>query len=153
MNRQRLLAVLWASELAAGVLPAAIMVIVGLVPYLVTLPAMPSMLLSGDVRVMWSAIVLNGTMVGGILGIVAILMAYRPEKLRANSKLKRRAIVFGCAGVCAEVLYLTSGGLANVRSNMFARWIMLGPAVVGAHCAYRVFMQTQRGTEQVRRTT
>jgi hypothetical protein len=98
------------------------------------------MLLSGDAAVVGSAIVLNGTMIGGILGMLAILMAYRPEKLRQSPRRKRLAIVFGCAGICAEVLYFVSGGSRDVSSHFLARWVMLGPVVVGIHCAYRVYV-------------
>ena len=139
MNRHRLLSVLWGIEIAAGVIPAVVLLTMSLVPYLVTLPAMPSMLVSGNWAIVRSAIVLNGTMVGGILGITAILMAYRPDKLRQRPQRKRLAIVFACAGLCAEMLYFTSGGLGDVSSHWLARWVMLGPLVVGAHCAYRVF--------------
>ncbi len=116
------------------------LLVVGLIPYLVTLPTLPSMLLSGDAAVVGSAIVLNGTMIGGILGMLAILMAYRPEKLRQSPRRKRLAIVFGCAGICAEVLYFVSGGSRDVSSHFLARWVMLGPVVVGIHCAYRVYV-------------
>src|ERR1700730_8856921 len=138
MNRQSTGSILWAIEVIAGLLPAVILLIVSLVPYVVMLPAVPSMLLSRDAAVVWSAIVLNGTVVGGVLGIVAILMAYRPERLRQSPKRKRLAVAFGCAGICAEALYFMSGGLSDVGSHLFARWVMLGPLIVGAHCVFRM---------------
>jgi hypothetical protein len=146
MNRQRLFSILWAVEFILGVLPAAVLLIVSFVPYLVMLPAVPSMLFSGNGTVVRSAIVLNGTMIGGILGIVAILMAYRPEKLRQSPKRTRLSIVFGCAGICAEALYFMSGGLSDVGSHVFARWAMLGPLIVGAHCAFRVLKHPSSST-------
>ena len=139
MNRPRLLSILWAIEFIVGLLPAAILIIVGLVPYLVAAPAVLSLLLKGDTAIVRTAIVLNGTMIGGILGIAALLMGYRPERLRQSAKLKRRAIIFACGGVCAAALYLTSEGLTNVMSNVFSCWIIAGPLLVGAHCSYRVF--------------
>jgi hypothetical protein len=139
MNRQRLLSILWAIEFIVGLLPAAILIVVGLIPYLVSTPAVLSLLLKGDGTIVRTAIVLNGTMIGGILGMAAILMAYRPGRLRQSAKLRRRAIIFACAGVCAAALYLTSEGLTNVMSNVFACWIIAGPLLVGFHCAYRVF--------------
>lgn len=129
-----------------GVVPAVIVLVIGLVPYLVALPAYFSMFLSGDRAVVRSAIVLNGTMIGGVLGIIAILMAYGPEKLRGNPKRKRIAIIFGCAGLCAEVLYFASGGVGDVSSHLLARCVMLGPLIVGAHCAYRVFGHSSGNT-------
>ncbi len=139
MNRQRLFSILWAVEFMVGLLPAAILIVVGLVPYLVALPAVLSLLLNGDAVIVRTAIVLSGTMIGGILGIAAILMAYRPDRLRQSPKLKRRAVIFACAGVCSAALYLTSEGLTNVMSSVFKCWIIAGPLLIGAHCSYRVF--------------
>jgi hypothetical protein len=141
MNRPRLLSILWAIEFIVGLLPAAILIIVGLVPYLVATPAVFSLLLKGDAAIVRTAMVLNGTMIGGILGIAALLMAYSPDRLRQSPKLKRRAIIFACGGVCAAALYLTSEGLTNVISNVFSCWIIAGPLLVGAHCSYRVFVR------------
>jgi len=146
MNRQRLLTIFWALEFFVGLLPAVVLLLVSLLPYLVSLPAVLSLLLDGNPAVVWSAIVLNGTMIGGIFGIAALLMAYRPETLRHSRKLKRRAIVFACAGICSEVLYLTSGGLTNVTTNVFALWIVAGPLLLGTHCAYRVFAAPRGST-------
>jgi hypothetical protein len=141
MNRQRVMSILWPIEFIAGLLPAAILIVVGLVPYLVATPAVLFLLLKGDTAILRTAIVLNGTMIGGILGMAAILMAYRPERLRENAKLKRRAIIFSFVGLCAATLYLMSEGLANVVSNVFKCWIIAGPLLLGAHCAYRVFVR------------
>jgi hypothetical protein len=137
VNRERLYSLLWTAEIVAGVLPAAGVLVVSLVPYVITLPAMPSMILNGFWR---SAVVLNGTMLGGISGIIAILMASRPDRLHDRPKLKRVAIVLGCAGICAEILYLIDGGLRDVASHFWAAWVALGPIVVGIHCAVRVFV-------------
>lgn len=63
----------------------------------------------------------------GVVGIAAILMAYRPEKLRLSPRRKRLATVFACAGLCGEVRYFTSGGLGDVSSNWIARWDMRVP--------------------------
>jgi hypothetical protein len=104
-----LFSILWVVEIAAGMLPAFILFIVSLVPFLVMVPTLPSMLLSGNSAASWSAIVLSGMMIGGILGIIAVLMAYRPERLRDSPKRRRLAVVFGCAGICAEVLYFIRG--------------------------------------------
>jgi len=141
MNRPRLLSILWATEFIVGLFPAAILMIVGIVPYLVSTPAVLPLLLKGDAAIVRTAIVLNGTMIGGILGIVALLMAYSPERLRQSSKLKRRSIMFACGGVCAAALYLTSEGFTKVISNVFKCWIIAGPLLVGAHCTYRVFVK------------
>jgi hypothetical protein len=143
MNRTRLFSIIWAIEFIVGLLPAALVIVVGLVPYLVVTPAILYGLLKGerDAAIVRTAIVLNGEMIGGILGIAAILMAYRPERLRQSAKLRRRAIVFACAGVCAAVLDLTSEGLTDVMSNVFACWIIAGPLLVGAHCWYHVFLK------------
>lgn len=140
MNRQRLLSILWATEFIAGLLPAAILIIVGLIPYLVAIPAVLSALQEGDAAILRTAFLLNGTMIGGILGIAGILMAYRPDRLRENAKLRRRAMIFSCAGLGAAALYITSEGLTNVMSNVFKSWIIAGPLLLGAHCAYRVFI-------------
>jgi hypothetical protein len=139
VSRERLYSLLWTAEIVAGVLPATGVLVVSLVPYVITLPAMPSMILNGSWR---SAVVLNGTMLGGISGIIAILMASRPHKLHDRPKLKRIAIVLGCAGICAEILYLIDGGLRDVASHFWAAWVALGPIVVGIHCAARVFVSS-----------
>lgn len=139
MNRQRLLSILWAIEMIVGVLPAIVVLGMGMISYLVLLQVVPQLLHSGETAALRTFLLATGTMVGGILGIVAILMAYRPDKLRQRPQRKRLAIVFAGAGLCAEVLYFTSGGLGDVSSHWLARWVMLGPLVVGAHCAYRVF--------------
>jgi hypothetical protein len=141
VTRQRLFSILWTIEFIAGLLPAVVLIIVGFIPYLVATLAILSALEKADAAVLRTAIVLNGTMIGGILGIVAILMAYRPEKLRENPKLKRRAMIFSCAGLGAASLYVMSEGLSNVTSNGFQSWIIAGPVLLGAHCAYRVFMR------------
>jgi hypothetical protein len=139
MRRQRLLSILWATELIVGLSPAALLIVIGLVPYLVAIPVVFSMLLKGDASIVQTAIVLNGTMIGGILGIAAVLMAYRPERLRQSAKLRHRAIIFSCTGVCAAALYVTSEGLTNVLSSVLKCWIIAGPLLVGTHCACRVF--------------
>ena len=141
MNRLRLLSILWAIEFIVGLLPAAILIIVGIVPYLVSTPAVLSLLLKADPAIVRTAIVLNGTTIGGILGIAALLLSYRPDRLRRSAKLKRRAIIFASGGFCAAALYITSEGLTNVMSNAFKCWIIAGPLLVGAHCAYRVFVR------------
>jgi hypothetical protein len=146
MNGERVMSILWPIEFIAGLLPAAILIAVGLVPYVVATPAVISLLLKGDTAILKTAIVLNGTMIGGILGMAAILMAYRPERLRQNAKLKRRAIIFSFVGLCAATLYLISEGLTNVMSNVFRCWIVLGPLLLGAHCAYRVFLKSHAAT-------
>lgn len=122
-----------------GVLPAIVVLAMGMISYLVLLQVVPQLLHSGETAALRTFLLATGTMVGGILGIAAILMAYRPEKLRQRPQQKRLTIVFACAGLCAEVLYFTSGGLGDVSSHWLARWVMLGPLVVGAHCAYRLF--------------
>jgi hypothetical protein len=142
MNRQRLLAVLWAIEIIVGVLPAIATLGISLVSYLVLLQVVPQLLQRGEMPALRTFLLASGTILGGILGIVAILMAYRPEKLRQSPRRKRLAIVFGCAGVCAELLYFVSGGLHDISSHLLARWVILGPLVVGVHCAYRVFVHS-----------
>lgn len=137
-NCQRLRSILWTVEIIIGVLPAFVMITAGLIPYLMVLPFFPSMFLSGNAQIVRSAIVLNGTMIGGILGIAAIFMAYHPERLRQSAKLKRLTITFGCAGICAGALYVMSEGLTDVMSNGLKCWIVAGPVLVGSHCAYRV---------------
>jgi hypothetical protein len=141
MSRQRLLSILWATELIVGLSPAAFLIVIGLVPYLVATPAVFPLLLKGDASIVKTAIVLNGTMIGGILGIAAVLMAYRPERLRQSAKLRHRAMIFSCTGVCAAALYVTSEGLTNVLSSVLKCWIIAGPLLVGTHCACRVFVK------------
>lgn len=140
MNRERVLSILWGIEIIVGVLPAIIVLGMGLISYLVLLQVVPQLLRSGETAAMGTVFLTTGTMVGGLLGVVSILMAYRPATLRQRPKRKRLAVVFACAGVCAEVLYFVSGGLHDVSSHLLARWVMLGPLVVGVHCAYRVFV-------------
>ena len=139
MNRQRLLSILWGIEIIVGVLPAIIMLGMGLISYLVLLQVVPQLLPNGETAALRTVFLATGTTVGGILGVASILMAYRPETLRQRPKRKRLAVVFACAGICAETLYLMSGGMHDVSSHLLACWVTLGPLIVGAHCAYRVF--------------
>jgi peptidoglycan/LPS O-acetylase OafA/YrhL len=139
MNRQRVLSILWAIEILAGVLPAIVVLGMAMISYVVLLEVVPQLLHRGETAALRTYVLATGTIVGGVLGIAAILIAYRPEKLRRRPRRKRLAIAFGCAGLCAEVLYFTNGGLGDVSSHWLARWVMLGPLVVGVHCAYRVF--------------
>jgi ABC-type enterochelin transport system permease subunit len=50
MSRQRLLSILWAIEFIVGLSPAAVLMVIGLVPYLVVTPAVLSLLLRGKLR-------------------------------------------------------------------------------------------------------
>src|ERR1700687_3673208 len=104
MNRQRLLSILWGIEIIVGVLPAIIMLGMGLISYLVLLQVVPQLLRNGETAAMRTVFLATGTTVGGILGVAWILMAYRPETLRQRPKRKRLAVVFACAGICAETL-------------------------------------------------
>jgi hypothetical protein len=139
MNRQRILSVLWALEFIVGLIPAVVMLGMGFVSYAVVLQVVPRLLHSGESAALRTFLLATGTIVGGILGIIGILMAYRPERLRQNAGRKRIAIMFACAGLGAELLYLSNGGLGDVSSHFLAGWVMLGPMIVGGHCAYRVF--------------
>jgi len=116
-----------------------VLLVLSFVPYLMAIPAFPTMLLSGNLAEVRSALVINGTMVGGALGIVSILMAYDPERLRQNQRRKRLAMIFAGSGVCALLLYFANGGANDSSSHLLARWVVLAPLAVGIHCLYRVF--------------
>jgi hypothetical protein len=64
MSRQRLFQILWAAEFVVGLSPAVLLVIIGLPSYLVALPAVLIGCFSGELAVVRTAIVLNGTMIG-----------------------------------------------------------------------------------------
>jgi uncharacterized membrane protein YjjB (DUF3815 family) len=65
VNRQRLLSILWGIEIIVGVLPAIIMLGMGLISYLVLLQVVPQLLRNGETAAMRTVFLATGTMVGG----------------------------------------------------------------------------------------
>ena len=76
---------------------------------------------------------------GGSLGFLAIGMALCPEVLRRDRKRKKLALVFACAGLAAELLYVRFDGLRHVLTNAFSIWMLTGPIVFGIHLLYRIY--------------
>lgn len=74
MNRQRLLSILRAIEIIVGVLPAIVVLGMGMISYLVLLQVVPQLLHSRETAALRTFLLATGTMVGGVMGIVAILM-------------------------------------------------------------------------------
>ena len=117
------------------------MIIVGIVPYLVVMLIFPAAVVHREIDVLSTLVALTGLMVGGILGIAGILMAWRPETLRNRPKAMRRAVLCASAGVCGETVYFILTGardLAFDNLTLFTLWMFLGPVIVGLHIIWRV---------------
>ncbi len=141
MNRRRLLKVLWVAEFIIGLLPAFTLVCASLVSYVFLIPVFPNLLAGpSNSAALHSFILVSGMVIGGLLGLIGIGLAFRPERLHQNRKLKSTAVFLGCAGILAEGIYVAHEGLSAVASNCFSLWVVAGPLLVGAHCVYRVFL-------------
>lgn len=130
---------LWVAELAIAVFPSAALLILGLFPYLTVVLALPAALAQGDFQAAGPLTLLTIMIFGGTLGLIAIIMARNPAKLRTQPRRLVRAAMFGIAGLCAEVAYCFSVGQIDLTSHAFLTiWTILGPLIVGAHIVYRV---------------
>jgi hypothetical protein len=129
-------------EIAVGLFSAVILLAIGCFYYVMFLVfAIPKALYDSEGRLFfaWFTVVI----VGGFMGIAAILMASRPEKISDRSKLIRAAL-FGLAGLCAEASLLFGFVLVGVlplafdKFTLFFLWALVGPVLVGLHFGYRV---------------
>jgi hypothetical protein len=140
VNRQELHSALWIGELVVGLFPGAIMLFGGLIPFLFLLPIFPQVIIDRpDAATVRTFVAISIRVIGGILGFTAIFMSFNPVSLRSNPKRKWIAVLFGCFGILAEVVYVTQEGLNATISNPYVLWALLGPLLVGMHCFYRVF--------------
>jgi hypothetical protein len=77
----------------------------------------------------------------GFLGLwTGVLLG--PAGLCRRPRLKRIAILFGCAGILVDVPVLVAYGVMTIRNfdpeQLFMDWMLLGPLIVGIHCFYRL---------------
>ena len=139
-EKKNLWSVLWVIEFAVGLAPATAFLYLGGILYAALFTTLPKLLSHPEPAALKDFFRMTVIVVGGGLGLISIVMAFQPHRLRRRAQLKIVALVFGCAGVLAEALYVQSVGFW-VAWNPGMMWILLGPVVVGAHCAYRVFLQ------------
>ena len=137
-KNKNLWSVLWKIEFAVALLPAAFFTFASGVSYFALLAV--ELVSKGHAMALKTFFDITVMVVGGVSGLVSIGMAFEPDRLRRNVRLRMIAVAFGCAGILAEILYLQSIG-SKEASNPVMLWIFLGPVVVGGHCAYRVFSQ------------
>ena len=137
-KRENLWSVLWIVEVAVGLLPAGIILLTGVASYLPLLMIASGLVGDRDPVFLKTFFHITVMVVGGMLGLLSIGMAFDPNRLRRSACLRMMAVAFGCAGILAEILFAQSGG---GTPNLFRLWVLLGPVLVGAHCAYRVFWQ------------
>jgi sulfite exporter TauE/SafE len=133
----------WMTELIVGLLPAFLTLCAGFMSYIIMVPfVVPHLLERTDgFVVLRTFLVLSGMVIGGILGLIGIWLALLWPELPHRSPLKYVAILFTCAGLLAEGLYVAKEGV----SNIFSLWVVLGPLIVGVHCLYRVYRSKGRG--------
>lgn len=136
-------------EIALGLCPAIFLLLAG-TPYLFVLVLLPfthppdpgrSAAISLFARI-------SAMVVGGILGLVSIGLLSNVAGIR-NSRTRRvLAVVFGCAGLAAEIMFVLQDRIPGRGPNLATVWILTGPIVVGTHFAHRAFRQN-RGKSQV----
>lgn len=142
VRRAQLSSILWTAEIAVGILPVTVTLILGLVPYLVVMLVLPTAIYHWDTEILCTLTALSAAMFGGALGIAAILTARRPDKLRNRPKSMIRAGLFALAGLCGESVYFALMGTkdlaSDARINFIALWVFVGPLIIGAHITWRV---------------
>jgi hypothetical protein len=146
MNRRRLFEALWVMELIIGLLPAFAVLSASLLSYAFLVPILLPHLLtkSPSSTALRTILLLSGMVLGGIMGLTGIGLSLWPERLHRSPRLKRTAILLGCAGILAEALYTATDGPRAIASNAFSLWVVVGPLIVGGHCLYRVFSKPPR---------
>jgi len=125
-------------EAAACLLPVVAMMGASVFAYIVMLFALPGLLLHPQRAGLYAFALITAMVGGGLLGLLAIAMAFHPEGLRRNPRRKALAFAFAGAGVSAEWLYVYSEGVRNVFSHPFSVWMLSGPVVFGVHLLYRL---------------
>lgn len=131
--------VLWVLEIMVALFPAGLLMVTAGVSYVFLLTVVPKLVQDPNPAAVTLFLRITFMFVGGILGLASLVMAFDPDLLRSNLRLRGAAVVFAFAGICAEGVYVLSEGLPATASSLFATWAMLGPLLLGIHCAYRVF--------------
>jgi len=107
--------------------------------YFFLLWVLPDLLMHPQAAAVQTFALITAMLGGGSLGFLAIGMALCPEVLRRDRKRKKLALVFACAGLAAELLYVRFDGLRHVLTNAFSIWMLTGPIVFGIHLLYRIY--------------
>jgi len=107
--------------------------------YFFLLWTLPDLLMHPQAAVLQTFALITAMLGGGSLGLLAIGMALCPEVLRRDRTRKKLALVFACAGLAAELLYVHFVGLRHVLANAFSIWMLTGPIVFGIHLLYRIY--------------
>jgi hypothetical protein len=135
-------------ELAIELFPSVILLVFGVHLYAASLLVALLDRSVGDSSIIgW----LTVTVVGGVLGIRAILFARRPERLRARPRLMRAGL-YASAGLCAEATFIfglvSAGGvpLGFDLSTILLVWVLMGPVLVGLHSGCRVMAWLNKRT-------
>jgi len=144
VTRQRLFSVLWIIELIVGLFPIAMVLLASIPSYILLLTILPKLLLNWDAAALRSFLTIIAMILCGTLGLTGITIA-SAERLRRDPRLKRLAVLFGCAGVAAETIYVLNEGFRATASNPFTLWALLGPLIIGLHCLYRSFQVENAG--------
>jgi hypothetical protein len=144
MNRTRLHQVLWVIEAVVGALPGTVFALASVVWFFSLGVSYRSDVMRYPVSVLrvffpFIAIAIATTM--GFLGLwTGVLLG--PAGLCRRPRLKRIAILFGCAGILVDVPVLVAYGVMTIRNfdpeQLFMDWMLLGPLIVGIHCFYRL---------------
>jgi len=107
--------------------------------YFFLLWTLPDLLMHPQAAALQTFALITAMLGGGSLGLLAIGMALCPEVLQQNRTRKKLALVFACAGLAAELLYVHFAGLRHVLTNAFSIWMLTGPMVLGIHLLYRIY--------------
>jgi uncharacterized membrane protein YpjA len=130
-------------EAVACLLPAIFSMIASSASYFFLLWTLPDLLMHPQAAVLQTFSLITAMLGGGYLGLFAIGMALYPEVLQRNRTRKKLALVFACAGLAAELLYVHFEGLRHVLTNAFSIWMLIGPMVFGIHLLYRNYSIAQ----------
>ena len=126
-------------EAVACLLPAIFTLIASSISYFFMLWTLPDLLMHPQAAVLQEFVPITAILGGGSLGLLAIGMALCPEVLQRNRTRKKLALVFACAGLGAELLYVHSEGLRHILTNTFSIWMLTGPMAFGIHVLYRLY--------------
>src|SRR5581483_6512981 len=139
-------------EIALGLCPAIIFVIAASIPYVFAVLALLLSFFYGPSDPDTSAAItsllqISAMVFGGILGLVSIGLLSDVARFH-NSRTRRVvAVVFGCAGLTAEMMFVAQGGMHTGKLDWLTVWILGGPVVVGIHFAYRAFRHNARQSQ------
>ena len=85
--------------------------------------------------------------VGGILGLVSIGLLSDVAGIRKSRTRRVVAVVFGCAGLAAEIMFVLLDRIPGRGPDLLTVWILAGPIVVGTHFAYRALVHCRNESQ------